>query len=113
MCPLCETEIQTGHDTLDHCHQSGHTRRVLCRNCNQIEGRVLSWLRRSYTEPITFLRNLVMYWEQDYEDTPIHPNHKTDIEKKIMKLKRRMRTLKTERARQKYRDKIRKLKEQL
>lgn len=112
-CPLCETRIQSGQDTLDHNHQTGHCRMVLCRNCNQIEGRVLSWIKRNYGDNVQWLRNLLRYWETDYRDQPFHPNHLSDIEKQIKKVQKRMRKCKTERGKQKNKDLINKLKEQL
>ena len=111
ICPLCETEVQAGQDTLDHCHVSGHVRRVLCRNCNQIEGRVLNWIKKAYCTPEVFLTSLASYWQDDYSRNAFHPNHRSDIEKQITKLRRRMKKLKTERKRQEYRDKINALKE--
>lgn len=114
ICPLCETQIQEGQDTLDHDHGTGHVRRVLCRNCNQIEGRVLQWVKKSYTSPEEFLANLARYWEDDYTTNPHHPNHKSDVEKQIMKLRRRLRKgYKTTRGRQKCLDKIKALREKL
>lgn len=113
ICPLCETEMPKDQQTLDHDHGTGHVRRVLCRNCNQIEGRVLAWIKKCYTDPVTFLANLSNYWRDDYSRNPYHPSHKTDIEKEITKLRRRMRKLKTERGKQKYKDRINKLKEQV
>lgn len=111
ICPLCNTEIQEGQDTLDHDHYSGHVRRVLCRNCNQIEGRVLSWVKKAYCDPENFLANLALYWSDDYSRNAYHPNHRSEIEKEISKLRKRMKNLKTERKRQEYKDKINELKE--
>ena len=111
VCPMCKTEVQSGQDTLDHCHNTGHVRRVLCRNCNQIEGRILAWVKKAYCTPEVFLANLALYWEDDYTRNPYHPNHRSDIEKEITKLRKRMRKLKTERKRQEYKDKINALKE--
>jgi len=110
-CPLCQTIIKSGQDTLDHCHVSGRTRMVLCRNCNQIEGRVLSWIKKNYGDNTQWLLNLAEYWCTDYRDKPLHPNHKTDIEKKIMKLKKQLKKCKTSRGKQKNQDMINKLKE--
>lgn len=113
VCALCHTDIKPANDTLDHCHVTGHVRRVLCRNCNQVEGRVLSWIRKVYCTPQEFIANLAMYWADDYTRNPFHPNHLSDTEKHISKLRKRMKKLKTERGRQKYRDKINELKETL
>lgn len=114
LCPLCQKPIQEGQDTLDHDHGTGHVRRVLCRNCNQIEGRVLSWVKKAYTTPQEFLRNLAQYWDEDYSRNPYHPNHRSDIEKQISKLRRRLRKgYKTTRGRQKCLDKIKELRERL
>lgn len=110
ICPLCNTKIEKGDDTLDHDHGTGHVRRVLHRNCNQIEGRILAWARRGYCDATELLHNISEYWSEDYSSNPYHPNHKTEIEKQIFKLKKRMRTLKTERKKQEYRDKIEELK---
>ena len=112
VCPLCGTEITKEEATLDHDHDTGKIRRVLHRSCNQVEGRILSWVRRSRSQdPVYFIKALVEYWENDYRTMPIHPSHRTDIEKKIASLRKRMKHLKRERTRQKYRDEINKLKE--
>lgn len=114
ICPLCLTEILVGEDTLDHCHETGRVRRVLHRSCNQVEGRILSWIRRSRsTDHQQFLEQLVQYWRTDYSEMPLHPSHQSEIEKKISRLRKRMKTLKRERTKQKYRDRINALKEQV
>lgn len=110
-CPLCEQEIKEHEATLDHSHDTGHCRRVLHRSCNQSEGRIKSWVKRSRaTDAVGFLRNLVTYLQTDWKDQPIHPNHKSDIEKQIQKIRKRMRKCKTERGKQRNQDLINKLK---
>jgi exonuclease VII large subunit len=112
LCVLCGLEIKPGEDTLDHCHDSGHVRAVLHRNCNQVEGRIRAWARRAYCEPLQFLQSLVDFWDRDYSHFALHPNHRTEKEKEIRRLKNRMKYLKTERAKQRYKDRIKELKEQ-
>jgi Recombination endonuclease VII len=111
LCPLCGTVIFEGEQTLDHDHSTGKVRRVLHRSCNQAEGRILSWIRRSRaTDPLEFLEALVRYWQEDYSDMPEHPTHKNEFEIKLSKLKRKLRSLKTERGKARCRDQIQKLK---
>lgn len=110
LCGLCAKKVPKGQDTLDHCHTSGRVRSVLHRNCNSIEGRIKHWVNRSGCDPISFLQAIVDHWQGDYEHLPYHPNHLSDSEKEIRKLKRRMHKLKTERGKQRYADRIAKLK---
>lgn len=111
ICPLCGTVILPEESTLDHDHVTGKIRRVLHRSCNQAEGRILSWIRRSRaTDPLEFLEALVQYWQEDYSSMPEHPTHKNLYEKELSKLKRKLRSLKTERGKARCRDKIQKLK---
>lgn len=111
-CALCGLKCTKREATLDHDHQTGLIRGVLHRSCNQSEGRILSWIRRSRSnDPLLFIKNLVNYWEGEYSNNPVHPNHKTDTQKEILRLKRRMRKLKRESTRLRYRDRIRELKE--
>ena len=93
-CFLCKKDIQQDQAALDHDHTTGRCRSTLHRNCNSVEGRVLSWIKRSGVEPIVFLRNLLLYWEADYNHMPVHPNHKTEKQKTILKLKRRIKKAK-------------------
>src|SRR5210317_1772978 len=76
ICPLCKKLIRPEDATLDHDHVTGHVRKVLHRQCNSVEGRVLHWLRRvGRAEPEEFIRNLLRYWSYDYTVNPHHPNH--------------------------------------
>lgn len=93
-CPLCFKRIEKHEAALDHDHVSGHVRGTLHRNCNSVEGRVLHWARRSGTNPIEFLKALLVYWDCDYTDNPLHPNHKTPVGKKMAVLKKRLRKAK-------------------
>lgn len=109
ICPLCSTEIFPGEDTLDHNHETGHVRKVLHRSCNQVEGRILSWIRRSRAskgEELKFLKNLVRYWSTECIQTPIHPNHKTDTDRKVSALRKRLKRAKRRSTKQRLEKEI-------
>jgi len=112
-CPLCGFKIEISQATLDHCHESGHVRAVLHRNCNQIEGRIKSWVRRAgkHIEPVAFLEAILAHWTEEYNHLPLHPNHRTANQKEILVLKRKKRKLKTRKAKKRYDKKIRYLEE--
>lgn len=113
MCALCGEPILEGEDTLDHCHDTGNIRKVLHRSCNQSEGRIKSWIKRSRaTDSLLFLRNLLLYWESDYSENPIHPTHLSENQKEIQRLKKRMKKVKTEKTKQRYRDRIKELQDE-
>jgi len=80
ICPLCETAISKDVSALDHDHDSGFIRNTLHMNCNSFEGMILHKFKRSgvhkLTDIQTYLYNLLLYWEQDYSNNPIHPNEK-------------------------------------
>lgn len=77
ICPLCNTPILEGEDTLDHCHDSGHVRAVLHRSCNSAEGKIKQWAgpRSRGDDPQDFLRRTLRYWNKDYSQNPLHPTH--------------------------------------
>jgi len=88
-CPLCGFQIRGGKKpALDHDHQTGILRSVLCVNCNGIEGKVFNLARRcGHKEgPRAWLTALLEYYE--LHDTPqhgtiFHPTHKTEEEKRL------------------------------
>ncbi len=73
--------------TLDHCHDHGHVRGVLCINCNGREGEIKNRANRCKRDGtgLEWLRRLVDYLEK--HETPqsmyIHPEHKTEDEKRL------------------------------
>ena len=101
--------VHLGEDTLDHCHDTGHVRAVLHRWCNQWEGRINAWASKSGMDRIACLEALIDYWTGKYDHLPLHPNHKTETEKEILRLKRRKRKLKTQKARLRYDRRIKEL----
>lgn len=104
LCCLCGHKMSLDEAVLDHDHETGHIRGVLHRQCNHTEGRIVSWIRRTgkHVEPIDFLERLTKYWKQDHTSKPVHPTHKSEQEKEIAVLKRKMKRLKTAKARQRY-----------
>jgi len=77
---------------LDHDHNSGYIRGVLCRACNSIEGKFLYAMKRagSKEDPLSLLLGLHGYlYEHRVNSTGIiHPSHKTDEEKRQLANKR-------------------------
>lgn len=99
ICPLCETKIEPEEAVLDHLHgDTGNIRSVLHRSCNASEGRILTFAgqRCRSDNPLKFLKNLVKYWEKDFTDNPIHPSEKIPEEVERLKLKRKLKKLKSE-----------------
>jgi len=78
-CPICNRKIHEQDANLDHCHESGLIRGVLCKTCNAyIEGTFRSkWKRSGLSKIIAFeelLFNLYSYLDKDF--FPIfHPSH--------------------------------------
>lgn len=88
ICPLCQGHMSTLPDAcLDHDHDSGLLRDVLCRNCNGIEGKIKNLVTRARRgmEYKNYLGNLIMYWIRHEEDRTglYHPTHKTADEKRL------------------------------
>jgi len=110
-CRICGHGIQPEEAVLDHDHETGHIRSVLHRNCNQIEGRVLSWCKRNGkgVHPLVVLKGIRDHWQKDYSSLPLHPTHLSDTEKEIQKLKRAMRRVKRASTKLKYKNKIHEL----
>lgn len=107
ICPLCKHKIKPEEACLDHDHQTGYIRGVLHRNCNDSEGKVLRAAKRSNAkDPIIFLSNLGDYHRRDYSHRPFHPKHLTQEEKEIKALKKRQKSLKTQRGRDRLQTRI-------
>lgn len=78
-CPLCGCKLSAHLPSLDHDHKTGAIRDVLCRNCNQVEGRVNAWVERGKRggDRVEYLKRIVQYWERHTESQHglIHPSH--------------------------------------
>lgn len=94
ICPLCKGSMKEGHKNpaLDHDHNTGHIRDVLCVNCNGIEGKVFNLARRCGAgEETEWITNWLSYqWRHMHSQHGglLHPTHKTDDEKRIARNKR-------------------------
>ncbi len=119
LCALCGTYIsrenEKGNDeaVLDHDHETGHIRSVLHRSCNASEGSILQFAdkRCRSEDPKLFLITMVKYWEADYSHLPFHPGHKLPEEDERLKLKRKLKKLKSPKHIQKTKDRIKELDE--
>ena len=83
-CPLCEIDMDTiepKNRCLDHDHDTGLVRAVVCRNCNSMEGKITNCIRRAkrkLTKEAWFY-NLIDHWA--LSTTIMHPTHKTPDQK--------------------------------
>tara|TARA_R110001632_G_scaffold81352_9_gene181231 strand:- start:92 stop:475 length:384 start_codon:yes stop_codon:yes gene_type:complete len=90
---------------LDHCHESGLCRMALQREINAFEGKVFNaWKRYVRHLGVPFdevLAGLVKYHQSDFTDQPLHPTHRTDDEKRLLRNKRARRSRKKAKKRAK------------
>lgn len=90
-CPLCGGSLKAVtavNRVLDHDHETGFCRAVVCRGCNGAEGKVLSVIsgygkagNNRYFQ-IQWLKNLLAYWEthQTPQTDRIYHLHKSAAE---------------------------------
>lgn len=92
-CAICGKPLELGSEChLDHDHQTGHVRAVLCRGCNVLEGRihgkfVMSGLKSQGVSYTDWLRTLADYLEEDYSENDYHPQHMNDQTKYFSRLR--------------------------
>ncbi len=90
-CALCQSPLgpRTKKDPcLDHDHATGYIRDVLCRNCNQMEGKVFNLANRAKAglSVLGWLENFVVYHRR--HETPqhggvLHHTHRTEEQKRL------------------------------
>lgn len=90
-CALCGAMLKANSakdPVLDHCHDTGLLRGVLCRNCNGMEGKVDTCATRATNKAgrIEWLRNLVTYLSKEHYQF-FHYTHKTPEEKRVARNK--------------------------
>ena len=87
-CAICSIQLGCEQKAcLDHNHQTGAIRSVLCQNCNGIEGKIYNLCRRGKRErtPFDYLNTILGYWtiHNSEPNKLIHPKHKTADEKRL------------------------------
>ncbi|HXB11394.1 MAG TPA: endonuclease domain-containing protein [Bacteroidia bacterium] len=104
ICPLCEADMlqmEVKNRCLDHDHETGLVRAVVCRNCNSMEGKITGCIRRAKRNLTKehWFSNLINHWEAPiaYALNIIHPNYKTPYQKKELRNKRARRKSKANR----------------
>ena len=94
LCALCGEPLKIEEAVLDHCHRSGFIRGVIHNKCNTLLGKIESFVHR-YKHPNveSFLRGCYLYMETTTDI--IHPTHRTDEERKLLRNKRARRARKS------------------
>lgn len=91
-CWLCEIDLRTVVPCLDHDHETGAIRGVLCQNCNGIEGKIHNLARRAKRDKTKydFVNKILSYWNHfsACKRIEIHPTHKTPDEKRLRRNKK-------------------------
>jgi hypothetical protein len=90
-CGICKLPCSASEAVLDHDHDTGLIRGVAHRGCNALEGKVVNAYRRYGVKNLAaFLHGLPAYYAQYEVDRTglLHPTHKTDDEKRLLRNKR-------------------------
>lgn len=95
VCPLCGrdiTRLQSINQCVDHDHQSGMIRAVLCRQCNGAEGKIKNLAIRCVTTERykEFIMKLAEYYRHHEEPRTnwLHHTHLSATEKRAQRNKK-------------------------
>lgn len=94
LCAICGINIvkEGKQAVLDHDHESGVCRGVLCNNCNGLEGKVKNLATRAKREGtfLEWLLKLIAYLQHHAvpRTNMIHPTHKSAEEKRVLRNKK-------------------------
>lgn len=101
-CRLCEGPMEDKQMVLDHDHDTGHCRAVLCRGCNALEGILTNnrprCLLSDDDKMSRWLGNYLDYVSADYSHQPLHSTHKNSAEKKAASYEKQRKKLIKERV---------------
>ena len=109
-CPLCGKTIDLtvkgakSDYVVDHDHQTGLIRGVLCRGCNGAIGKAEAAIARwgktgyDYSKIVPFMERMIQYYKKDPYQT-IYPDHKTEEERLEIKRQKARRADALRRAR--------------
>lgn len=90
-CALCGLPGVIKDPVLDHCHKTGAVRGTLHRSCNALLGKVENNVARFGVKDLAaFLHGTARYLQIHRTNITgmIHPTHKTDDEKRLLRNKR-------------------------
>jgi len=111
-CPICQELLSPEEAALDHCHKTGHIRNTIHKDCNILLGKIENYVGRygkRFRDPVildTALTSMVSYIIEDYKMNPYHPTHKTPEDREIRMWRKRMKSAKTPKTKQKYKELI-------
>jgi len=107
ICPLCKTELLKADAVLDHDHTTGHIRFALHRSCNRAEGLIKRAARFSRSKDAQFfVKQVAHLWDESFTHNPLHPSFKTNDDKRLKLLKKRLKEVTQAHSRKKIEQEI-------
>ena len=88
VCALTHYPLDPSDAVLDHDHATGLVRDVIHRGANSLLGKLENNHKRyGVSKPMMFAigRNLEAYLSRSFEANPLHPTHKTEDEKRLVR----------------------------